>query len=70
MLTRAFYSFNQQFDVLRVSSLLRDNIIVVKSADHPATKGCRELSKWHYLQDVYVVLENYIPFDTERGDNS
>lgn len=26
--------------------------------------------KWHYLQDVYVVLENYIPFDTERGDNS
>lgn len=70
MLTRAFYTFNQKFDVLRVSSLLRDDVIVVKCADHPATKGCRESSEWHYFQDVYVVLENYIPFDTERGDNS
>lgn len=72
MLTnRALYTFNKAYDILRVTeSYPRNDRIIVYHKDHITRQCGYSRRNWHYSSDYYVVLENYIPFDTERGDNS
>lgn len=72
MLTnRAPYTFNKAYDILRVTeSYPRDGRIIVYHKDHITRRCVYSRRNWHYSSDHYVVLENYIPFEAERGDNS
>lgn len=72
MLTnRAPYTFNKAYDILRVTeSYPRDGRIIVYHKDHITRRCGYSRGNWHYSSDHYVVLENYIPFEAERGDNS